>query len=126
MKENAILEKSKRFAVRIVKFCKYLCEEKKEYRISDQLFRSGTSIGANVSEAIVAQSTKEFIAKLNISLKEANESMYWIEILKEAEIISETEFKSINADCNEVKSLLVAIVKTMNSNKLKHPHNSKF
>lgn len=92
MKENILLVKSKCFAIRIVNLYKHLSESKNEYVISKQLLRSGTSIGANVREAKVAQSRKEFIAKLNISLKEAAETEYWLEILYETKFISKYEF----------------------------------
>ena len=87
MKENIIQEKSKVFAVRIVKFYKYLCDEKKEYVLSKQILRSGTSIGANVRESKNAQSKADFISKMSIALKEADETAYWIELLTESEII---------------------------------------
>lgn len=87
-KENIIGTKSKSFALRIIKFCKLL-DEKKEYIISKQLFRCGTSIGANVRESNNAQSTADFINKLSIALKEADETSYWLELLVESEIIDQ-------------------------------------
>jgi len=83
MKENVLLNKSKLLALRIIRLYQYLCEEKKEFVLSKQVLRSGTSIGANIREANRSQSKKEFIAKLNISLKEADETMYWLELLHE-------------------------------------------
>ena len=109
---NAIREKSFRFAVRIVKLCRYLQTEKKEYILTKQLLRSGTSIGANVAESQQAQSRPDFTNKLNIALKEAAETEYWLRLLYETDYLSDKYFKSILADCDEVKSLLVSIVKS--------------
>jgi len=109
---NSIQEKSFRFAVRIVKLCRYLQTEKKEYILTKQLLRSGTSIGANVSESQQAQSRPDFVNKLNIALKEASETEYWLRLLYETDYLNDKYFTSIMADCDEVKSLLVAIVKS--------------
>ena len=87
-------------------------EHKKEYTLSKQLLRSGTSIGANVTEAQQAQSKPDFIAKLSIALKETSESKYWIKLLKETDYLSEAEAKSILTDCVEIEKLLVSIIKT--------------
>ncbi len=110
--DNSIQEKSFRFAVRIVKLCRYLQTEKSEYILSKQLLRSGTSIGANVSESQQAQSRPDFVNKLNIALKEASETEYWLRLLHETDYLNNAHFDSIFTDCNEVKSLLVAIVKS--------------
>lgn len=112
MQNNIIVDKSKKFAIRIIKFCKFLREEKHEYIISKQIMRSGTSIGANIRESINAQSKADFAGKLNIALKEANETEYWLELLVESEIISKSEFDSMYKDVKEIVALLVAIVKT--------------
>ena len=109
---NAIQEKSFRFAVRIVNLCRYLQTEKKEYILTKQLLRSGTSIGANVAESQQAQSRPDFVNKLNIALKEASETEYWLRLLYETDYLNNKYFTSIIADCDEVKSLLVAIVKS--------------
>ena len=114
--ENAIEAKSFRFAVRVVRLCKHLRESKKEYILSKQLLRSGTSIGANVVEAQQAQSRADFISKLSIALKEAVETNYWLRLLKEADYLTDTEFSSIHADCKELEKLLTAIVKTSKPN----------
>ena len=114
MKENIIADKSKAFALRIIKLYKPLVAEQKEYIISKQLLRCGTSIGANVKEAIRGQSKSDFYAKLNISLKEASETEYWLELLYESDYITKTQFKSIYVDCQEIIKLLVAITKTQN------------
>ena len=111
MKDNIIADKSKAFAVRIVNLYKYLTKEKQEYILSKQLIRSGTSIGANVREAGQAQSKNDFISKMNIALKEASESEYWLELLHETEFLSDEQFTSIYSDCNELNKLLIAIVK---------------
>ncbi len=116
MKNNVIYEKSKKFSLRIMKLCKFLIEEKNEYILSKQVLRSGTSVGANVREANVAMSKAEFISKLNIALKEAAETEYWLELLYEGEYISEVQFSSIYADCNEINKLLTAIIKSANIN----------
>ena len=109
--ENVIVNKSKAFAVRIVNLYKYLNENKKEYILSKQLLRSGTSIGANVKEAIRGQSKQDFIAKMNISLKEANETEYWLELLRETDYLNDNEFESIYKECQELLKILITIVK---------------
>jgi four helix bundle protein len=111
-KPNVIAEKSEEFAVRVINLSKYLIAEKKEYIISKQIFRSGTSIGANVSESRNAQSKEDFISKLNIALKEADETAYWLRILKRTEFISQDQFSSLNEDVQELISILVSIIKT--------------
>ena len=116
MNENVIGEKSKAFAIRIVNIYKYLCDSQKEYVMSKQLLRCGTSIGANVAEGIHAISKKEFIAKLNISLKEAYETEYWLDLLRETEYINDSQYQSINTDCTELIRLLTAIIKTAKKN----------
>lgn len=110
--DNIIVDKSKNFAIRIVKLYKYLNEEKKEYVLSKQLLRSGTSIGANVKEAVRGQSKADFTAKMNIALKEASESEYWLEILHETEYLTEQQFDSIYADCKDLIKILMSIVKS--------------
>lgn len=110
-KDNIIVDKSKLFALRIIKLYKYLVNEEKEYVLSKQVLRSGTSIGANVKEAIRAQSKADFYSKLNISLKEASETEYWLELLNESEYISDKNFESIYEDCQELIKILVSITK---------------
>ncbi len=112
MSDNAIVEKSKAFALRMIKLYKYLCEEKREFVLSKQLLRSGTSIGANIREAQRGQSKPDFYAKLNISLKEADESAYWLELLHEGEYLDDASFISIYTDCEELIKLLTTITKT--------------
>ena len=109
---NQIEYKSFHFSVRVVKLARHLQDEKKEYILSKQLIRSGTSIGANVVEAQQAQSRADFVSKLNIALKEAVETNYWLRLLKETEYLSEVEFSSIITDCRELEKLLTSIIKT--------------
>ena len=109
MKYNVIEEKSFDFAIRIVKLYQYLTLEKKEYVLSKQLLKSGTSIGANVSEAQRGQSKPDFYSKIAISLKEANETLYWIRLLHATEYLTDKEYFSLHSDINEIISILVAI-----------------
>ena len=108
---NIILGKSKQFALRCIKLYKHL-EAEHEYVLSKQLLRSGTSIGANVKEAIRDQSRADFGSKMNISLKEASESEYWLELLYESNYITEAQFNNIILDCRELIKILTSIVKT--------------
>ena len=112
MEPNAIRDKNYKFAIRIVKPYKYLKEEKSEYILSKQLLRCGTSVEANVSEAQRGQTKADFSAKMYIALKEAEESSYWIMLLKKAGFLSEKEFGSIDADCEELIRLLTSITKS--------------
>ena len=112
MKENIIKTKSYAFAVRIVKACQYLSKQQGEFVLSKQLLRSGTAIGALVAESENAQSKADFINKLNIALKEANETQYWLSLLKDTNFLEENVFVSMNSDCNELVTLLVSIIKT--------------
>ena len=109
--DKPIQEKSFHFAVRIVNLCKYLQSEHKEYLLSKQLMRSGTSVGANISEAQQAQSRPDFINKLNIALKEAYETNYWLRLLHETAFLTNDEFESIISDSQELERLLIAILK---------------
>ena len=110
--DNTIEIKSFQFAVRIVKMCKLLREDRKDYILSKQLLRAGTSIGANVVEAKQAQSRADFIAKISIALKEASEVNYWLRLLKATDYLSEKEYSSIVTDCKELEKLLTAIIKS--------------
>ena len=110
------MDKSKLFAIRIVNLYKYLCNDKKEYVLSKQILRSGTSIGANVKESIYAQSKLDFISKLSIALKEASETEYWLELLYQTEYINSIQFESIHNDCVELLKLLTAIIKSSKRN----------
>ncbi len=115
-KPNAIREKSFLFAVRIVKLARFLQEERREFVLSKQLLRSGTAIGALVREAEHAESTADFIHKLSIALKEANEAVYWLELLQKSGVMSTEQFESINPDAIELVKLLTSIVKTSKRN----------
>ena len=112
MNDNVIENKSFDFAVRIVNLHKHLSAEKKEFVLSKQLLRSGTSIGANVSEALRGQSKADFSAKMFIALKEANESHYWIKLLNKTDFLTEQEFNSIENDVVELIKILSSICKT--------------
>ena len=106
-------EKSKRFAVRIVRLYQYLCSEKKEFVISKQLLRSGTSIGANLSEAECAVSKSDFLSKIYISLKETAETMYWLELLFKTEYLTAPQYLSLYRDALELRKMLSSTTKTM-------------
>jgi len=113
---NVVKDKSYDLALRIVKLCKYLRNDKREFVLSKQVLRSGTSIGANIEEAIGGHTKKEFISKLSIAYKESRETHYWLRLLKDAEFIGKTEFDSLVADLVEVQKLLVSILKTSKKN----------
>ncbi len=117
MRENPIKDKSFDFALRIVKLYQFLTKEKKEFVMSKQLLCSGTSIGANVREGEHAESKADFIHKMAIALKEANETEYWLLLLYKSDFLSEKAFKSINKDLKEVLRILISIVKTSKKNK---------
>ena len=117
MSYNVIVEKSFDFAVRIVNLRKYLTREHKEFVLSKQLLRSGTSIGANVSEAQRGQSKADFTAKISIALKEASETEYWIKLLYRTEYLSKEQFESLNGDIQELIGLLMAICRTASQTK---------
>lgn len=103
-------------SIRVVNLCHYLNEEKREFNISNQLFRSGTSIGTNYAEAQNSISRKDFVSKVYISLKECNESLYWIELLHRTHIITQQQYESLYFDCEELKKILVSITKTSREN----------
>jgi len=113
--KNIARIKSKKFAVRIVNLYKHLCDENKEYVLSKQILRSGTSIGANLAEAEYAISEKDFLSKVYISLKESAETIFWLDLLFETKYITETEYNSINSDVLELLKMLKATTKTMTS-----------
>ena len=115
MNKSITFEKSKIFAVRIVKLYNHLKDNKKEYVLSKQLLRCGTSIGANIAEAECAVSRKDFHAKMYIAYKECAESMYWIDILHDSEYLTDLQYESINNDCQELYKLLASITKSIKS-----------
>lgn len=110
--ESIIAGKAYVFALEIVKIYKCLCNDRKEYVLSKQLLRSGTSVGANINEAISAQSKRDFVHKLNIALKEARETNYWLNLLKDSEYINPVEFDTLNNKCNEIIKMLTSIIMT--------------
>jgi len=116
VKENIIQEKSFKFAIRIINCYRYLIDVKKEYILSKQILRSGTSIGANVEEAIGGQSEKDFVNKISIAYKESRETNYWLKLLKETNFIDTKMLTSINNDCEEIIKIITSIQKTIKSN----------
>ena len=112
-RQNAIVDKSKAFAIRIIRMYKYLNNNKKEYILSKQILRSGTSIGANVKEAVYTFSKPDFYMKIGIALKEASETEYWLELLHESDILEDNIFESLYKDNYELLSLLTSIIKTL-------------
>jgi len=121
--DNIIAEKSKTFAIRVIRLYQHLETKHKGFVLSKQLLKSGTSIGANVKESVYAQSTKDFISKLKISLKEANETEYWLELLVATEYITDKEFTSIHTDCVELIKILISIINSSNNNKTGETEN---
>ncbi len=115
MSQNEFIEKCIAFSVKINKLRKYLREKQHEYNNSDQIQRSGTSIGANYSEACDAESKADFIHKLHIALKEANETIYWLKVLYGSELISQSQYDDLLNDVNELYSLITASIKTAKS-----------
>ena len=110
--ESIVAGKAYAFALEIVKVFKLLTYERKEFVLSKQLLRSGTSIGANINEAIAGQSKRDFVYKLNIALKEARETVYWLNLLKDSEYINVVEFESLNNKCGEIIKMLSSIIMT--------------
>ena len=117
MKENILIDKSLNFAARIIKLHKHLIKDKKETIIAKQIFRSATSIGANINEANYGVSKADFISKMQISLKETAETEYWLRLLALAEYVEENIINSLLTDCVEIKKLLVATLNTAKGNK---------
>lgn len=116
MRENIVKNKSLDFALRIIKLYKILVDEKREFVMSKQLLRSGTAVGALIREAEHAESKADFIHKMAISLKEANETEYWIELLFQSEYLDENSYKSIQSESKELLKLLISIVKSSKEN----------
>ncbi len=114
--DNQILIDSKSFAIRIIRLYKYLSDMKKEFVLSKQILRSGTSIGANISESVFAQSRMDFVSKMSISLKEASETKYWLDLLYETEYISQEQYDSVSGDLGKITGTLVKIVNTTKQN----------
>ena len=122
MKEIVIANLSMDFALRIVNLYKYLCNDKQEYVMSKQLLRCGTSIGANIAESEHAQSTADFVSKLSIALKEADETSYWLNLFLKVNYITKEQFNAIDSELQEIIKILVTIIKKSKENSL----NSKF
>ena len=120
-RQSIVGEKSVAFAKRVAKYYRYLLDKKKETVASYQFYKSGTSIGANVREGLFAQSRKDFISKMNIALKEAGETDYWLEVLYPADYLTEMEYKSLKNDNDELIKMLSSIVKTTKENTPKSP-----
>jgi four helix bundle protein len=116
MKENIVKTKSFAFAVRVVKLYQFLSEQKKEFVLSKQLLRSGTSVGAMVREAEHAETKSDFKHKMGIAQKEINESIYWLELLKETGYLTNEQFESINSDAVEIIKLITVIIKSTKTN----------
>ena len=123
MNENVIKNKTFAFAVRIVKLYKYMCDEKREFTLSKQLLRSGTSVGAMVREAECAETTKDFLHKLAIAQKEINETIYWLALLKETDYLESHYYQSINVDAIEIIKILTSIIRSTKQNVTKHSNN---
>lgn len=117
MAKSIIGEKSKDFAIKIIKCYKFLTEQKHESIMSKQLLRCGTSIGANTRESKNAQSRMDFLNKLNIALKEADETEYWLDLLHETRYLDDNQFESINSDCTELIKMLTAIIKKIKTDR---------
>ncbi|MBO4741330.1 MAG: four helix bundle protein [Bacteroidales bacterium] len=117
MKDNVIAQKSKSFAIDVINAYKYLFEVKREYVMSKQLLRSGTSIGANIAEANYAQSEPDFLSKMSISLKEAGETSYWLDLLYESGYINKETYEKLYTDCTEIIKILTSITKTVKDKK---------
>ena len=116
-KDNVVLEKSFRFAIRIIRLFQHLSTTKKEFVLSKQMLRSGTSVGANVREGNNAESKADFIHKMGIAQKETDETMYWLELLKETEYLTVSQFESIYQDASELLKLIRSIILTAKNNR---------
>lgn len=116
MRKNVVKDKSFGFAIRVVRLYQFLTSSKKEYVLSKQLLRSGTSVGAMVREAEHAETKKDFVHKMAIAQKEINESIYWLELLKETDYLKQSEFDSLNNDAIEVIKLITSIIKSTKAN----------
>lgn len=117
MTDNVIYKLSKKFALRIISLHSYLSDSKREYVMANQIYRSGTSIGANVAESVFAQSDADYINKLSIALKEAGESKYWLELLFESELITGKQYESLLTDLKIIIGTLINIINKMKSKK---------
>lgn len=116
MKENILQKKSYLFALRIIKLYKFLTEEKKEFILSKQVMRSGTSIGANIAESVWGASRKDFLSKITIAYKEARETIYWLELLRDSEYLTATQTNELLTDCEELCKIMWSIQTTIKNN----------
>ena len=116
MRENIVKNKSFVFAVRVVRLYQFLCDQKKEFVLSKQLLRSGTSVGAMIREAEHAETRNDFKHKMGVAQKEINETIYWLELLKETDYLTHEQFESINIEAVEIIKLITKIIKTMKNN----------
>ncbi len=116
MPGSRVEDLSRAFAIRIVKLNKYLKEEKRDFVLSNQILRSGTSIGANISEAKYAESRLDFVHKMRISLKETNETLYWLRLMLEGNYISQPQFESLEKECKSILYMLIKIINTTSNN----------
>lgn len=126
MTKSLVYEKSKLFALRIVKLYCYLTEEKREFVMSKQLLRSGTSIGANLAEAVCAVSRPDFLSKAYVAYKESSETCYWLDLLHEAQYLADTQYESASSDARELFRMLTSITKTTRTNPSPLAASSKF
>lgn len=117
---ETVAYKSRKFAIRIVKLYRYLCEQKNEFVLSKQLLRSGTSIGANIAESECAISKKDFLSKIYVAFKETNETLYWLDLLYETEYLTKQEYASVKSDCEEIKKMLSSSTKTLSAQLTPH------
>jgi four helix bundle protein len=119
MKENVSRTKSEKFAIRIVRLYEHLCSVKKEFVLSKQILRSGTSIGANLAEADFAISRPDFVTKMHVAIKECSETLYWLRLLRDTNYLKPKEFESIYSECEEIMRILTASIKTVKNNTVK-------
>lgn len=124
MRQSVLKDKSKALALRIIRLYTFLSTERKEFVMSKQVLRCGTSIGANITEGIYGQSDADFLSKMSIAQKEANETEYWLELLHESDYITDEQFDSIVADVMEVQKMLASTIKTMKAKLGLITHNS--
>jgi len=117
MGDSIALVKAKKFSVRIIKLYRYIYDKKKDFVIAKQILRSGTSIGANLAESKHASSKADFLNKIYIALKECSETLYWLELLKNTDFLTEKEFTSIYSECEELEKMLTSTTKTLESKK---------
>lgn len=119
MSDSIAFIKAKNFSIRIIRLYQYICAQKKDFVIAKQILRSGTSIGANLAESKHASSKADFLNKIYIALKECSETLYWLELLKATDFLTEKEFTSIYSECEELEKMLTSTTKTLEAKKKK-------